>query len=146
MKNHLFILLAAVLTTAFTLHASDKKAGPNGGRLLTKVQPNAEFFVTGDRKVRITFLGADGNVIVPADQVVSVITGDRSAPVKLTFVPAGNTLISDRALPEGNDLPVVVQIRTAPGARAVVEKFHLNLAECPGCRLAEYACTCDHAH
>jgi len=26
------------------------------------------------------------------------------------------------------------------------EKFTLNLSNCPDCKLAEYACICDHAH
>jgi hypothetical protein len=146
MKIHLLSTLVAVLATTLTLHAADKKAGPNGGRLLTKIQPNAEFLITKDRKVQITFLSADGKVVAPVDQVVTVTTGERSAPVKLSFVKSGEVLISDKALPEGNDLPAVVQIKTTPEARAVVEKFHLNLSECPGCKLAEYACTCDHDH
>jgi len=146
MKKHLLTTLVAVLATALTLHASEKKAGPNGGRLLTEVQPNAEFFVTADRKVKITFLGADGKVVAPADQLVTVTTGERTAPVKLAFVKEGDALISDKALPEGNDLPAVVQIKAAPDAKTVVEKFHINLAVCPGCKLSEYACTCGHAH
>jgi hypothetical protein len=146
MKKHLLTTLVAVLATALTLNADEKKAGPNGGRVLTSVQPNAEFFVTADRKVKITFVGADGKAIAPADQVVTVTTGDRSAPVKLAFAKSGDALVSDQALPAGDDLPAVVQIKSAPDAKAVVEKFHINLAVCPGCKLAEYACTCEHAH
>lgn len=146
MKKHLLTTLAAVLATAFTLHAADRKAGPNGGRLLTGPQPNAEFLVTADRKVKITFVGADGKTVAPADQVVTVTTGERSAPVKLTFVKIGDALISEQTLPDGDDLPAVVQIKTPPGPKTTVEKFHINLAVCPGCKLAEYACTCDHAH
>jgi hypothetical protein len=146
MKKHLLATLVAVLATAFPLHAAERKAGPNGGRLLTNVQPNAEFLVTASRKVKITFIGADGKIVAPAEQVVTVTTGERSAPVKLSFVKNGDALISEQALPAGEDLPAVVQIKTTPDAKAAVEKFHLNLAICSGCKLAEYACTCDHAH
>lgn len=145
MKKHLLTLLA-VLATALTVHAADKKAGPNGGRLLTNVQPAAEFLVTSDRKVKITFVGADGKIVAPAEQVVTVTTGERSAPVKLTFAKSGEALLSEQPLPAGDDLPAVVQIKATPDGKPVVEKFHLNLAVCPGCKLAEYACTCDHAH
>ena len=51
-------------------------------------------------------------------------------------------LISDKAVPEGNDLPTVVQIREKEGAKAVTEKFNLNLSVCPDCKHAEYACIC----
>jgi len=39
-----------------------------------------------------------------------------------------------------------VQIKLTPEAKTVVEKFNLNLSECPGCKLKEYACTCEHSH
>lgn len=53
-------------------------------------------------------------------------------------------LISDKAVPEGNDLPTVVQIKATPDAKAVTEKFNLNLAQCPTCENKEYACTWAH--
>lgn len=144
MKKSLLTTLAAVLVTAFTASADEKKAGPNGGRLLTNVSPNAEFLVLEDRKVKISFVGADGKVVPAADQVVTVVTGERSAPVKLTFTKSGESLVSDAAIPDGGAVPTVVQIKVTPGAPAVVAKFNVNTAFCPGCKLAEYACTCDH--
>jgi hypothetical protein len=126
-------------------HAHEKKmATPNGGRLLAAIEPHAEFFVTADRKVQITFLGEDGKAIAPAAQVVTVTAGDRSSPTKLTFTKSGNTLVSNAALPAGNDFPTVVQIKVTPDAKTVTEKFNLNLSKCPTCAFAEYACTCAH--
>jgi hypothetical protein len=128
-------------------HTHEKKeAGPHGGRVLTAIQPHAEFFVTADRKVQITFLGEDGKAIPPAAQTVTVTAGERSAPTKLTFIKSGEVLVSEQPLPDGNDFPTVVQIKDTPEAKAVVEKFNLNLSPCPGCKLAEYACICSHQH
>lgn len=121
-----------------------KEAGPNGGRLITSIDPHAEFLVTKERKVKITFVDDKGNVVAPAGQIVEVTTGQRSAPVKLTFEKIDSALISDQAIPEGNRLPTVVQIRKTPESKAIIERFHLDLAHCSGCDLAEYACTCDH--
>lgn len=125
-------------------HHAKVESGPNGGRLVTSVDPHAEFLVTPDRKVKITFVGDDGKIIAPADQVVTVTTGERSAPVKLAFSKSGDALISDGIIPEGNMLPTIIQIKTTPDAKAEVVKFNLNLANCPGCQKAEYACTCEH--
>lgn len=154
MKQKLrFLSVLALFALSLPLLAADKKddhvhekkvAGPNGGRVITKVEPHAEFFVTADRKVQITFLGDDGKAVAPADQVVMVTTGDRSAPTKLTFTKSGNSLVSNAALPEGNNLPTVVQIKSAPDAKAVTEKFNLDLSKCSTCSNAEYACTCEH--
>ena len=71
-------------------------------------------------------------------------TGERSSPTKLTFKKSGNTLISDGAVPAGDGFATVVQIKATPDAKAVTEKFNLDLSTCSGCKLKEYACTCGH--
>ncbi len=152
MKTNILALAAAMLSTLTLQSAEDghshakKEAGPNGGRLITSMEPHAEFFVTPDRKVQISFVDDQGKVIVPADQTVAVTTGERSAPVKMTFTKTGETLLSDQIVPEGNNFPVVVQIKVTPDAKAIVEKFTLNLSMCPECNNPEYACTCNHSH
>lgn len=123
---------------------SDIVAGPNGGRVLTSVEPHAEFFATDDRKVQIAFVDDDLKPVAAGDQNVSVIAGDRSNPTSLSFAKSGNVLISDKVLPDGNDFPVIVQIKTDASAETVREKFNLNLADCPTCDYKEYACTCAH--
>ena len=149
MKTPILTLIAtlALALPAYTgnNHSHEKKvAGPNGGRIMKSIVPQAEFFVTSDRKVQITFLSEDGKAIAPAAQSVTVTAGERSAPTKLTFVKSGDTLISEQPLPDGNDFPTVVQIKVTPEAKAVAVKFNLNLSECPGCKLKEYACICSH--
>ncbi len=138
-------IIAIVLATLGIAAAEEVKIkAPNGGRILEKVKPNAEFFLTPERKVEIRFLEGD-KVIAPAEQVVTVTTGERSAPVKLAFAKDGDKLVSDKAVPAGDSLPVVVQIKEKEGEKTVTEKFNLNTAKCPECKLAEYACSCEHA-
>jgi len=125
---------------------AEKVAGPNGGRVITSVEPHLEFLVTKDRKVKIIAVGDDNKAIALKKQTVKVFGGDRSNPTKMKFKKEGNTLVSDVAFPEGNDFPVIVQIKNSPVAKKVLEKFNLNLKNCPTCELKEYACVCDHAH
>ncbi len=156
MKFTLITLTLAALGLALTVGAAEKekhdhdhdhaKAGPTGGKLITEVEPHAEFFVNKDNKVEIRFVDDDMKVIAPGEQVVTVTLGDRSAPTKLSFTKEGDKLISDKVVPEGNNLPTVVQIKTTADAKSVTEKFNLNLADCPECKHKEYACTCDHEH
>lgn len=144
MFKKLFLVIAATaaLTSAF---ADEKKvAGPHGGRVLTGVSPRVEFFVLADRKVQLTFLDESGKAIAPAGQSATVISGDRSAPTTLTFTRQGDALVSNVPLPEGRIVRTVVQLTPTPGATAVVERFNVNLATCPECKHAEYACTCGH--
>lgn len=138
-------LCLGLTAVSVSAHGDDaeKTAGPNGGRVLTGTDPRAEFFVTGERKVQITFLDDHGQAVAPAGQKVLVIAGQRSAPVQLTFAPEGDVLLSNVALPAGNRVPTIVQITPADGKTAT-ERFNVNLATCPECHYAEYACICDH--
>lgn len=128
-------------------HDHDRiEAGPTGGRLLTIVEPHAEFFVNADRKVEIRFVDHDDKVVAPTEQVITVIVGSRSNPTRLAFAADGDKLVSDKPVPEGNNHPTVVQIRESKDAKAKTAKFNLNMTKCPECSNAEYACTCDHDH
>ena len=123
----------------------DAKAGPNGGRVFTSVEPHLEFLVTADRKVQITALDDDFKPTTLGDQTVRAVGGSRSKPTRMNFVKQGNILVSDVALPDGNDFPLVVQIKPTADAKTVIEKFNLNLSDCPTCKHKEYACICEHA-
>jgi hypothetical protein len=150
MKNpiialRLFAVLAATaLIAPLSAHEGGKVAGPNGGRIITTVEPRAEFFVLPDRKVQITFLDKAGKPIAPASQTVTVTSGERASPVTLTFTKSGQTLVSNVAVPPGDSVPTVVQIKPAPNAATVTERFHVDLSKCGECKLSEYACICGH--
>lgn len=121
-----------------------KKAGPNGGRVITKVTPPVEFFILPDRKVKLTFLDEAGKAVPVAQQTATVTSGDRMNPVKLTFAAKDGALVSEQPLPAGDNVPVVLQLKVTPDGPAVTEKFGANLAICPECKLSEYGCICDH--
>ncbi len=151
-------LIALALGSVTVGFADDKKkhdhdhdhehivAGPTGGRLFTSVEPHAEFFVNKENKIEIRFFDDDNEPVAPGAQAVSVIMGERSKPTKLAFAKEGDKLISDKAIPAGNLLPTVVQIKTTADAKTVTERFNLNLSDCPTCDYKEYACICDHEH
>lgn len=121
-----------------------KKAGPNGGRLIHSIEPHAELVVLDDRRVKFNFLDDDLKPVPAGDQVVSLMGGDRAAPFRLAFVKEGTSLLSDKAIPAGDDHPAVLQIKANADAKATIEKFHLNLNACPTCKYKEYACICEH--
>ena len=149
MKTHpaafcLAVLLAGGLSIVTAQAAQKKEAGPNGGRVIATIEPRAEFLVLPDRKVQITFLDQTGKPVAPAGQTVTVTAGERSKPKTLTFVRSGNVLLSNAALPDGEAIPTVVQIRPRSDAKMVNEKFNLDLSQCGECKHAEYACICGH--
>ena len=152
MKLKSLLTIAALsLGLAFNSFAEDKddhehaaKAGPTGGKLITEVEPHVEFFVNKDKKVEIRFIDDDNKVVAPGDQVISVTLGERSKPTKLAFTKAGDKLISDKTVPEGNGHPTVVQIKADAKAKPVNARFNLNMNKCPTCANAEYACVCEH--
>jgi len=149
MKSIALKLLTALALTIPAFAAGEPKhekkvAGPNGGRVLTAVEPHLEFLVTKERKVEITALTGDLKAGKLSGQVIAVFAGERSQPTKLEFKEDGGRLVSSNALPKGNDFPVSVSIKPNASGKAVYEKFNLNLEVCPTCKYAEYACICAH--
>jgi hypothetical protein len=145
MKKYLLLLLPLLALAAGPGHDHARKvAGPNGGRVLTAVEPHAEFLVLPDRRLQITFLDDQGRPRPAESQEVVVVAGERAAPTRLLFSRSGGAFVSDGPLPAGNRVPTVVQIRPAAGAKVVNERFNVDTSNCPGCKLAEYACTCTH--
>ncbi|MDF1738338.1 MAG: hypothetical protein P1U86_04195 [Verrucomicrobiales bacterium] len=126
-------------------HSHDSiEAGPNGGRILFELEPHVEFLVTEDRKVQIAAVNDDGKLTPITTQTASLMGGSRTNPTKMKFTKVGDVLVSDVAFPEGNDFPVVIQLKGSPDDKAATVKFNLNLADCPTCDYKEYACTCEH--
>lgn len=138
-------LLTALLLTVPAFAAEKKQGGPNGGRVIEAVEPHLELLVTKDRKVEIIALTKDLKPAKLSGQVIAVTAGDRSKPTKLEFKDEGGKLVSSNALPAGDDYPVSVSIKANASAKAVYEKFNLDLAKCPTCKYQEYACICAHA-
>ena len=122
----------------------ERIVAPNGGRVIYSVEPHLEFYLQDDRTVKITFLDDEGNAVAPGNQSISLIGGDRANPTQLSFAQSGSSLVSNKALPEGANLPIILNIKAAPSSKTVREKFNLNLSDCPTCDYKEYACTCDH--
>jgi hypothetical protein len=159
MKTKLIVLLLALVAPAFAAgdHGADghshgpakKLVGPNQGRVLTQLEPHAELFVTAERKVRLTFVDEAGTPVpVPAGLRATLITGERSAPVTLTFGADGEgaagSLLTTAALPEGKRFPVVLRVKPSAEAEVVTVRVHLDLSTCRECSKPEYACACAH--
>jgi len=127
---------------------AEKIAGPNGGKIITSVEPHAEFFVTADNQVLITFLDESNQAITITSQKVTAVCGDRSNPTLLSFAKHayGMSLLSNETLPAGNKYPIIITFNMTADADPVRAKFTVNLSDCPDCDYKEYACTCDHAH
>lgn len=111
---------------------NDAKKGPNGGDVVESKSGFAfEVSVDKQRKARIVFLDKELKAVALAEQSITGIAGERSAPVKLVFAKGkdadANVLISDKALPTGEHVPMLLVIKTAPDAKAVTERFELHL-------------------
>ena len=89
-----------------------------------------------------------GKIVIDGSQadgfLATLIGGDRANPTRLEFVRSGDVLVSTAPLPEGDNLPIIFQLKLAPGAKPAIERFNLNLSTCPECKLKEYACACGH--
>lgn len=139
--NH-FVIIGAFCAGLLTANAAEKVVGgPKGGRLLEKTDPRAEFRVEKDRTVTIAFYDAALKPVAAATQTVTVIADGKT---KLEFERNGDALVSKTKLPEGDGYSIVVQFKPSAEARPQNFRFKLDLHNCGGCKLVEYACTCGH--
>jgi hypothetical protein len=113
-------------------HEEHVTKGPNGGHVIeSKAGFSLEVTVDKERKARIVFLDKTNKAVALGEQSITGIAGERSAPTKLAFAKGkdadANVLISDNPLPAGAHVPVILMIKTAPGAKPVTERFELHL-------------------
>ncbi len=113
-------------------HEENVTKGPNGGHVVeSKAGFSFEVTVDKDRKARIVFLDKDNKPVAIGEQGITGIAGERSAPTKLTFTKGkdadANVLISDKALPAGAHVPMILMIKTTPDAKSVTERFEMHL-------------------
>lgn len=142
MKLKYITFAVAALCASASLQAEKVVAGPKGGRLLESEPLKAEFFVTADRKVEITFYDAALKPVDPGAQVVSVTAEPASGKAKLDLEKTANGFVSKTALPAGEPYRVVVQTRASTDAKPKNFRVDLNLATCGECQKKEYACIC----
>lgn len=145
MKTSLKLLtLAALLCTGLSSSAADNKvlAGPKGGRLLEKTEPQAEFYLEKDRSVTITFYDPALKPVPATTQSVTVIAEAKTGKQTIAFEKKGDVLVSKTPLPEGEGYNVVVQLRQNAEAKPQNLRFKLETYECSGCKRTEYACVC----
>jgi hypothetical protein len=137
------IVLLSLLTSALLFAAEKIVAGPKGGRLLDTAPQKAEFFVTKDRKVEVTFYDAALKPAAPGARLVTVTAEPKAGRTVLELEKTAAGFVSKTALPAGDEAyRVVVQVREAAGATPKNFRIDLNLALCAECKHAEYACTC----
>jgi len=152
MKTNIRILtLAVALCAGLTVpalaadeHDHANKVTPQGGRLLDKTEPHAEFVVEKDRSVTINFYSEEMKPVAVTTQSVTVQADAKDGKAKLEFEKKGDALVSKTKLPEGDGYNIVVQFRQTADAKPVNLRFKLDLEMCGECKRAEYACTCAH--
>ncbi|MBK1879927.1 hypothetical protein [Pelagicoccus mobilis] len=121
-----------------------KVPGPNGGRLITSVEPAAEFLLLEDNRAQLTFVDEALKPVAVAGQSATAVAGDRMNPTPVTFESNGTALVSVNPLPDIPGQPFVLTLLASADAKPTVEKFNLKTYTCGGCDLQEYACTCGH--
>lgn len=134
---------AAAFLTASSAFAEKAVAGPKGGRLLDRDPAPVEFFMNGERKAELHFYSADLKAAARGSQSATLTAERPEGRTQVALTPTPWGFVSEKPLPEGTPYRVVVQLRSAPGAKPKNYRIDLNLANCGGCSRAEYACTCD---
>jgi len=126
-------------------HHDHLVAGPNGGKLLAKVEPHLEFWIQPeDQHARITYVDDSLKPMEPGNLEIHLSMGDRANPTRVSFEKKVNWLVSNQPLEAAGNPPVILEIRSPDSESVIYERFHLNMDTCPDCQLHEYACICEH--
>ena len=124
--------------------AAKPLAGPKGGKLLDNSAPRAEFLIGADRRVTVGFYDAQLKPVPASGQVIAVTAEPKSGKVALTMEAKDGAFVSKEALPDGDGYKLIVQVKATAEAAPQNFRLTLDLSNCGGCKLKEYACTCDH--
>jgi hypothetical protein len=140
---HQMLLVSFALAASAVALAAKPLAGPKGGKIVTTEAPHVEVFVEKNRAVTVTFYDANLKPIAPAGHVVTGVAEAKTGKVGLVFAAKGGALVSNVALPAGDDFPVVLQVRDTTSARPKIYRVQFNGEICDECKRAEYACICE---
>jgi hypothetical protein len=124
--------------------AAKPVAGPKGGKLLEGTSPRAEFLVTADRRVAVSFYDAQLKPVPSSGQIVTVTAAPPSGNVSVALELKDGAFLSAQPLPAGEDYTITVQLKAGADAAPQNFRIQLDLHECGGCQLKEYACICGH--
>lgn len=106
-------------------HEHEAAGGPKGGRLLGNADPRAEFFVEKDNTVTIAFYDDALVPVAVTDQNATVIADVNGEKTKLEFEKKDGVLASRGALPDGDGVNLVVQLKQTADAKP--ENFRFTL-------------------
>lgn len=109
-------------------HHSHAIPGPNGGKLITTVDPHLEFWIQpDDGHARITFVNDDIEPIEAPSIPLSLAMGDRDNPTMIVFEQKGSVLVSKEPLSLEGNPPIILELCSTDGEKAQYERFHLNM-------------------
>jgi hypothetical protein len=121
--------------------AHDIELGPNGGRILEFSKDESMHGEVTEKagNFHIVLLDKDLKPLAPKDQVITVTTGDRNNPEKLSVTREGDHFV----VPAGKTGQLLIfQYRENPQARPVTDRFEFDTAPCEECKKPEWLCAC----
>ena len=134
-------LLCLSLLSSLSFAHEGVELGPNGGRILEfskNETMHGELTLKGGR-FHVALLDKDMKPVALAEQTLTVTTGDRESPRKLTVEKDAQGFVMPAASP-GEWL--ILQFRNSPADKAVTARFEYNTAICEECKSPEWICKC----
>ncbi|TDU71067.1 hypothetical protein EI77_02185 [Prosthecobacter fusiformis] len=141
MKRTFLTTLILAATTSLLLAHGGVELGPNGGRILefSKDETMHGEVTVKDGKFNIALLDKDMKPVSLDKQEITVSTGDRDKPTRLT-VEKDKKGFSLPVVAEGQWL--IVQYRSSPDAKPITARMNYDTGICSGCNKAEWLCQC----
>lgn len=139
----LLAAIAGIFLVATSARAEKLEAGPNGGRLVGAAPDQAELLISPEGIATITFLDAEKKPAAPGVRTAVLFAQLESGRKEIELERKGDVFVSKEALPKPEGYLLVVQTRSAPDAKPTNTRAKYEMHVCGGCKLSEYACTCE---
>ncbi len=127
-------------------------AGPHRGRIVEAAGARIEFVLDKARKAHVYVLDDAGAPAAPGKVIVSLRAnlkaGAKAVPVTATTAGIDGSkeairhFVSKSPLPAPDGYELVLTVKS--GGKTANARIQFVEHTCGGCRLAEYACICDH--
>ncbi len=154
-KSKLWMIGAALMFGMFGglnaedghMHDDEKIKAPHGGRMIELDSYHVEFYATSERIIEVRFYDRNMKPVQLDQAEIQVVAQADSGSEKYTLSPGNEAFVSDRPLPEGEGYNLVLRIKTDADSSFKNIRFKFDPSICSGCKLGEYACTCEgHNH
>jgi hypothetical protein len=130
------------MTAVSNAAEATKQKAPHQGRLMEAEKLHVEFLVDADKKAKVYLYDEKLQPVAPSNETVTLIVQGKAEKSKIELTKSADSFVSEKPIPLSEGAKAILSVKK--GEKTQNLRFDLDLGNCEGCKLPEYACTCEH--